>query len=168
MRYANEFVFVLGLLAGTSRGRRLDFYQCNGCGRHTAQSSRGCDFQYDFAPVGEEDVGDVEPVEVHPGEAFEIDVDELLAGVSPSHFVSEEAHSFDWRSTGALYETVGVLRPTRSSVLSEPIDRILIYHELAHKDLEGGLLRSYVPAVPYGEEDGGSETVIQLSVNMEP
>jgi hypothetical protein len=168
MRYAYEFVFVVGLLAGTSRGRRLDFYQCNGCGRHTAQSSRGCDFQYDFAPVGEEDVGNVEPVEVHPGEAFEIDVDELLAGVSPSHFVSEEAHSFDWRSTGALYETVGVLRPTRSSVLSEPVDRILMYHELAHKDLEDGLLRSYVPAVPYGEEDGGSEAVIQLSVNMEP
>ena len=157
---------LVGMLARLSRGLKLDFYQCNGCGRHSTQSSRGCDWQYDFSPVSGGDRG--KAAEVYPGQAFDIDVDGLLSDVSSSHFVSEDAHSFAWRSTGVLYDTLGILRPTSSLVLSEPVDRFLIYQELAHKDLDDGVLHSYVPAVPYGDENGGSETVLQLSVNVDP
>lgn len=133
-----EFALLV-TLAGLSRALKLDFYQCNGCGRHSSQSSRGCDLEYDFAPTGGRSEG--KTARVYPGQPFDIDINDLLADVSASHFVSDDAHSFYWRTTGVLYDTVGVLRPTRSSVLSEPVDRFLIYQELAHKDLDGGVLQ---------------------------
>ena len=163
--FVTEFALLV-TLAGLSRAQKLDFYQCNGCGRHSSQSSRGCDLEYDFAPTGGRSEG--KTARVYPGQPFDIDINDLLADVSASHFVSDDAHSFYWRTTGVLYDTVGVLRPTRSSVLSEPVDRFLIYQELAHKDLDGGVLQSYVPAVPYDDANGGPETVLQLSVNVDP
>jgi len=80
------------------------WYQCNGCGRNSVQNSRGCDLEYDLAPVKG---ARPRSTAVAPGERIDIDVEALLDGVASDFFVTDNGHSFRWRETGVLYHTLG-------------------------------------------------------------
>lgn len=146
-----------------TEGKSLSWRHCNGCGRNSPQESRGCDPNYMSEPASGGSKG--KRVSVYPGERIDIPVKRLMERLVPgSWFESDVSHSFDWKDTGLMYYTVGVLRPTRSTVLGPiSVERVMLYQEIKESELDGGVIHSYVPALDYANDAlGGSETTIQV------
>ena len=160
-------VFLLGLY--DANAKTLAWRHCNGCGKNTPQESRGCDLEFDLAAYGE-DENDAPRLQVYPGERIDIPVRDLMNDLVPDDFFEgEPLNGFQWKETGLLYYTVGILRPSESIVQEEPVDRFMIYQEIKDSELDNGVLHTYIPALKYEDERyGGRETTIQVSVNANP
>ena len=148
----------------------LQCRHCNGCGKNTPQESRGCDLVYDLGEPASGGGPKGKRTTVYPGQRLDIPVKDLMDNLVPrSWFVSDISHSFDWKSTGIMYYSVGILQQTSSSVLKEPVDRIMMYQEIKHSELDNGVIHTYIPALEYTSEAfGGSQRTIQVSVNVNP
>ena len=154
---------ICSVKTGHAQGKSLSWRHCNGCGRNSPQESRGCDPDYMSAPASGGSKG--KRVSVYPGERIDIPVKSLMERLVPgSWFESDISHSFNWKDTGLMYYTVGVLRPTRSTVLGPiSVERVMLYQEIKESELDGGVIHSYVPALDYANDAlGGSETTLQV------
>jgi len=165
--YAGLFVLCIisSVKVDNAQGKALSWRHCNGCGRNSPQESRGCDPEYMSEPASGGSKG--KRTSVYPGERIDIPVKQLMQNLVPgSWFESDISHSFDWKDTGLMYYTVGILRPTRSRVLYPiSVERVMIYQEIKEGELDGGVIHSYVPALDYTNDNlGGSETTIQVRI----
>ena len=151
------------------RGKaQLQWRHCNGCGKNTPQESRGCDLSFDLGePASGGSKG--KSTRVYPGERLDIPVVDLMNDLVPrSWFESDISHSFDWKSNGVIYYSVGILQQTSSSVVG-PVERIMLYQEIKNSELDNGVIHSYIPALDYTNESfGGAGRTIQVSINVNP